>query len=86
MAGYFGIEAMNPIFYEDHSWANETWSMGCYAGVYTPGLWTSHQGENFLKEENIFWAGTESSDRWYGYIEGAVLAGYNAADKVLSGK
>jgi monoamine oxidase len=80
---YFGPSAARPVLYEDHAWTDETWSRGCYAGVYAPGLWTSHGAADFSGLENMYWAGTESSDRWYGYIEGAVLAGYKAAEDIL---
>lgn len=34
---------------------------------------------------SIHWAGTETSDVWYGYIEGAVRAGERAANEILKG-
>jgi monoamine oxidase len=32
---------------------------------------------------NIYWAGTETSDYWAGYMEGAVRAGTRAANEIL---
>ncbi len=81
---YFGAKAYQPVLYEDHTWTDESWSQGCYAGVYTPGLWTSAGHVGFSALPYIYWAGTEASERWYGYIEGAVLSGYKAADAVLN--
>jgi monoamine oxidase len=80
---YFGDEAAHPVHYSDHCWADEAWSKGCYAGLYPTGAWTNFQDELKRPFGNIHWAGTETSDRWYGYIEGAVRAGERAANEIL---
>lgn len=81
---YFGKEAAQPIYYTDHCWADEAWSKGCYAGLYPTGAWTNFQNELAKPTGSIFWAGTETSEVWYGYIEGAVRAGERAAQEVLN--
>ncbi len=81
---YFGNEATRPLRYVDHCWANEAWSKGCYAGLYPTGAWTNFQDTLAKPTGNIHWAGTETSQVWYGYIEGAVLAGERAAQEVLA--
>lgn len=81
---YFGKEAAQPIYYTDHCWADEAWSKGCYAGLYPTGAWTNFQNELARPTGSIFWAGTETSEVWYGYIEGAVRAGERAAQEVLN--
>ncbi len=80
---YFGGEANHIIHYVDHCWADECWSKGCYAGLYPTGAWSNFQ--HALAEPNgrIHWAGTETSEVWYGYIEGAVRAGERAALEIL---
>jgi len=80
---YFGETASKPIQYIDHCWADEAWSNGCYAAIYPTGAWTNF--ENTLAEPTgrIHWAGTETSEVWYGYIEGAVRAGERAASEIL---
>jgi monoamine oxidase len=80
---YFGEEAANPVHYLDHCWADEPWSKGCYAALYPTGAWTNFQGELAKPTGHIYWAGTETSQVWYGYIEGAVRAGERAANEVL---
>lgn len=80
---YFGKEASNPKHYIDHCWADEAWSRGCYAGIYPTGAWTNFRGELSKPFGRIHWAGTETSDIWYGYIEGAVRAGERAANEVV---
>jgi monoamine oxidase len=80
---YFGEKANNPIQYIDHTMSDEAWTKGCYAGLYPTGAWTGFKDAYRKQQGNIFWAGTESSEKWYGYIEGAVLAGEKAAKMVL---
>lgn len=38
---YFGPQALNPLHYLDHCWADEEWSQGCYVGFMPPGVWTN---------------------------------------------
>lgn len=83
-ARYFGNEATRPDKYIDHCWANEAWSKGCYAALYPTGAWTNFQDTLAKPVGNIHWAGTETSQVWYGYIEGAVRAGERAAQEVIS--
>ncbi len=80
---YFGDAAAKPLKYIDHEWASEPWSRGCYAGVYPTGAWTNFRDGLARTVGNIHWAGTETSDVWYGYIEGAVRAGERAAREVI---
>jgi monoamine oxidase len=81
---FFGQEASNPQFYIDKSWAEEEFTRGCYAGVMPTGAWTS-LGKH-LREPigHIHWAGTETSDIWNGYIDGAVRSGERVAKEVLA--
>jgi monoamine oxidase len=81
---YFGKEAATPVHYIDHCWADELWSKGCYAAIYPAGAWTNFNGELAAPTGNIHWAGTETSDVWYGYIEGAVRAGERAANEIVA--
>lgn len=82
-ATFFGPEALTPIRYLDHSFMNEEWSRGCYAGVPGPGLWTTLGPALRQPIGRIHWAGTETSDIWNGYIDGAVRSGERVAREVL---
>ena len=82
-ATFFGSEALNPVRYLDHSFINEGWSRGCYAGVPGPGLWTTLGPALRRPVGRIHWAGTETSDIWNGYIDGAVRSGERVARELL---
>ena len=75
-------EIPKPLAVHVLSWANEEWSGGCYAGVMPPGVWTGYK--NTLREPvgNIHWAGTETSPRWFAYMDGAVRSGERVAEEV----
>ncbi len=79
----FGPKAANPTQYLDKCWAQEEFSGGCYAGIMPTGVWTS-LGKH-LREPcgRIHWAGTETSEIWNGYIDGAVRSGERVADEIL---
>jgi monoamine oxidase len=79
----FGPAAGQWEQYFDHSWADETYSRGCYAAVMPPGAWTGFEAALSEPCGRIYWAGTETSPIWNGYIEGAIRSGERAAAEVL---
>lgn len=82
-ARFYGEKARKPLKYLDHSWAEEEFTRGCYAGLMPTGAWTSLG--KVLREPvgNIHWAGTETADIWNGYIEGAIRSGERVAQEIL---
>jgi monoamine oxidase len=82
-ARMFGERAARPAGYVERNWSAERYSRGCYAGVPTPGTWTSYG--RVLREPvgRIHWAGTETATRWMGYFDGAIQAGRRAAAEVI---
>ncbi|HYQ63158.1 FAD-dependent oxidoreductase [Actinophytocola sp.] len=50
--------------------------------VFPPGAWTQLGLALRAPVGRVHWPGTETSPRWYGYIEGAVRSGETAADAV----
>jgi monoamine oxidase len=81
---FFGEKAATPEFYIDKCWADEEYSSGCYAGFMPTGVWTS-LGEHLRKPcGNIHWAGTETSEIWNGYIDGAVRSGERVATEIIN--
>ncbi|GAB4015665.1 flavin monoamine oxidase family protein [Spirosoma koreense] len=83
-ATFFGPEALEPIRYIDHSFMNEEWSRGCYAGLMGPGVWTTLGPALRAPVGRIHWAGTETSAVWNGYIEGAIRSGERVVQEILS--
>lgn len=81
-SNYFGEEAKDPEFYIDYSMKDDVWSGGCYAAFYPPKVRTKYQNLLSKPEGNIYFAGTESSAVWCGYIEGAVRSGERAAKEI----
>jgi monoamine oxidase len=83
-ATYFGEAARNPRDYFEMNWTNEVWTRGCYEGYLPPGALTAHGTALRAPFRRIHWAGTETSDYWYGYMDGAVRSGERAAAEVLA--
>ncbi|HEY1523041.1 MAG TPA: flavin monoamine oxidase family protein [Solirubrobacteraceae bacterium] len=81
-ARLFGPRAGRPRELIEHNWSQEEWTRGCYAGYMPPGVWSDY-GEA-LREPvgRIHWAGTETSDVFMGYMDGAVRSGERAAAEV----
>jgi monoamine oxidase len=80
---FYGEKARNPEVYLDHSWAAEEFTRGCYAGLMPTGAWTSLGKALREPVGNIHWAGTETSDVWNGYIDGAIRSGERVAKEIL---
>ena len=82
LAAYFGDDARRPIAFVERDWSAEPWTRGCYGAHLPPGAWT--QVGAALREPvgPIHWAGTETAERWCGYIDGAITSGERAADEV----
>jgi len=76
-------EALEPIHYEEHNWMAEQYSGGCYTAMFPPGCFTMYG--QVLREPigKLYFAGTETSIIWSGYMEGAVAAGERAAREIL---
>ncbi len=83
-ATYFGEAARHPREYFEMNWTHETWTRGCYEGYLPPGALTAHGTALRAPFKRIHWAGTETSDYWYGYMDGAVRSGQRAAAEVLA--
>ena len=80
---FFGPQAANPTKYVESAWKAETWTRGCPVGI--PGLGQiAARGEALIEPVGrLHWAGTETSNYWAGYMDGAVRSGERAAAEVL---
>jgi monoamine oxidase len=83
-ATYFGEAARHPREYFEMNWTHEAWTRGCYEGYLGPGALTAHGTALRAPFKRIHWAGAETSDYWYGYMDGAVRSGERAAAEALA--
>jgi monoamine oxidase len=84
LVSFLGPEAAKPIDYEDQDWPADPWSRGCYGPSMAPGIMTTVG--KVIREPfgRIHLAGTETSTRWMGYIDGAIRSGDRAAAEVVA--
>jgi monoamine oxidase len=81
---FFGEQARNPRQYIEMNWSNEPWTRGCYVGFTAPGVLLDYGPAIRTPIGRIHWAGSETSDYWNGYMDGAVRSGERAASEVLA--
>ncbi|HEX8036147.1 MAG TPA: flavin monoamine oxidase family protein [Ktedonobacterales bacterium] len=81
---YFGEHAASPSEYVEHSWAEEEYTRGCYAGYMPPGVWTTFGEALRAPIGPLHWAGTETATEWNGYMEGALQSGERVAREVIA--
>jgi monoamine oxidase len=78
----FGPRAGRPTMMIEHDWSREEWTRGCYAGFFPPGVWTDFGPALRAPVGRVHWAGTETSEIFTGYMDGAVRSGERAAREV----
>ncbi len=83
VSSLLGPEGAYPIDYIDHDWPAEQWSRGCYEPYTGPGVLTTVG--KYIREPHgkIHWAGTETSSKWMGYVDGAIRSGERAGQEIL---
>ncbi|KUI31060.1 monooxygenase [Mycobacterium sp. IS-1496] len=81
-AALFGDAAAAPIDYVDHLWGAEAFAPGGPTAAVPPGAWTAYGQWLRTPADGIHWAGTETADRWTGFLDGAVRSGQRAAAEV----
>jgi monoamine oxidase len=80
----FGDEAKHPIDYLDHSWGAESFAPGGPTAAVPPGSWTEFGPLLRQPVGPLHWAGTETADKWTGFLDGAVRSGQRAAAEVAA--
>jgi monoamine oxidase len=83
-AKHLGEHALNPAEYIEQDWTAEEFSRGCYGGRMGTGTWTRYAQALSQPVGRIHWAGTETSDTWNGYMDGAVRSGERTAEEALT--
>ncbi|MBJ7899363.1 MAG: FAD-dependent oxidoreductase [Cyanobacteria bacterium RI_101] len=84
LAMYFGDEALTPVSYDVENWTADPWTGGGYTAFMPPGVWTTFGEAHTAPVGPIHWAGTEYSDRWPGFFDGAIRTGERAAAEILT--
>jgi monoamine oxidase len=84
LVSFLGSEAAHPIDYEDQDWPAELWSRGCFSVSMPPGVMTTLGRVIRQPHGRIHWAGTETSTRWMGYVDGAIRSGERAVAEILT--
>lgn len=81
-ARYTGPRALKAIDYFEQDWAREPWSAGGPVALPGPGTLSGFGG--WIKKPHglVHWGGTETSDYWAGFMDGAVRAGERVAREV----
>ncbi|GLY69546.1 flavin monoamine oxidase family protein [Amycolatopsis taiwanensis] len=81
----FGPAAAEPAEYVEKIWPHDPWVGGGYAANPAPGAWVAHGAAGWRAPCGpLHWAGTETSEVWNGYIDGAIRSGERAAREVLA--
>ncbi|EWZ32942.1 amine oxidase [Fusarium oxysporum Fo47] len=83
-ARYFGPKAREVQSWVLQRWDNEEFSRGGHTGLFPPNVWTQFGPALTKPARGVYFAGTEASSYWAGFMEGAVIAGEEAAAKILS--
>ncbi|MBW8481001.1 flavin monoamine oxidase family protein [Actinomadura sp. PM05-2] len=80
----FGAKAGTPVRTAFQRWDNEMWSGGGPVGATPPGVLVDFGPALRAPCGPIHWAGTETSDYWTGYMDGAVRSGERVAREVAA--
>ncbi|MEU6904165.1 FAD-dependent oxidoreductase [Streptomyces coeruleorubidus] len=83
-SAYFGAAAADPREYVETLWPHETWTRGGHIGYTAPGVLLDLGAALRTPVGRIHWAGSETSDYWIGFMEGALRSGERAAEEVLA--
>jgi monoamine oxidase len=84
LARLFGPPAASPERYLERAWAEEEWSRGGPSSLFPPGVWTACGDALRAPVGRIHWAGTETAERWCGFMDGAVRSGERAAREIIA--
>ena len=83
LARMYGRRAQHAERYIEQDWSREPWTGGGPIFYMPPGTWTGFGRALREPVGPIHWAGSETSDVWPGYMDGAVRSGERAAAEVL---
>jgi monoamine oxidase len=79
----FGPQAASPIEFIETAWWAEEWTRGCSMAHFPPSILTRYGPLLRQPFGRVHWAGTETSTKSHGAIDGAVLSGERAVSEIL---
>ncbi|WP_342277059.1 flavin monoamine oxidase family protein [Spiroplasma endosymbiont of Nebria brevicollis] len=83
LTNFFGDKAKAAKEYIEFNWIEDSWTGGCFVANLKLGAWVKY-GEYWKQPIGLLhFAGTETSSYFYGYLEGAILAGQRVANEVI---
>jgi monoamine oxidase len=82
LAELFGKRAKSPVAYIENDWSSDGWTTGCVSPL-PRNVLTRFGHALRTPVGRVHWAGTETSEVWCGYMDGAVRSGERAAAEVL---
>src|SRR5207237_6211641 len=83
LAKFWGPKALKARAFFETFWSGEEWTRGCPVGIPATGALLAYGPWLRKPIGRIHWAGTETSDYWNGYMDGAVRSGERSAREVL---
>jgi monoamine oxidase len=81
LVALFGKGAKEPTDYFENDWSGEEWTAGCVSPL-PVGVLTEFGKALRAPVGRVHWAGTETSEVWCGYMDGAIRSGLRVADEV----
>lgn len=76
-------EALHPTQVLEMEWTKEQFSKGAVCPIAAPGIMTETGDVQRLPTGNVHFVGTEYSQEWKGYMEGALCSGEEGGEEVL---
>lgn len=80
---YFGEQARNPEEWVIKRWDVEEFSKGGPTALAGRGTFWKYGEALRAASDGLHWAGTEASDYWCGFMDGAIRSGERAAQEIL---
>lgn len=80
----YGAQASTPIDYVDHCWGTDSFAPGGPNPAVAPFATSSFATALTQPHGRVDWAGTETAGEWAGCMNGAVLTGQRAAERVAA--
>lgn len=80
---YFGPSARNMTDFVLFRWDLEEWSKGGPTAIAPPGVLSRYGSALRKSVDGIHFAGTETSEFWTGYMDGAIRSGERVAREIL---